>query len=235
MLPGDDPFHQRQGGAMERPPSIFQEERESAHDQRVEEILNQARLVMRETRELSLTQVARALGVKPPSLYEYFDGKMAIYDALYVEAYREFEAQVRPSLLRADNLWDAIAAGIESYLRFAWQNPALFSIGFQRPPPGFEPSGESNAIRQVILERVRGSMLQHLEGTKLDISNEEALDLLLAAGHGLIVLQAWKGIHAPIDRERVKHLSSILIDSLRKAWQVDPEGRPKLNAWGLPA
>ena len=32
---------------------------------------------------LSLSAVARRLGMQPPSLYQYFPSKMAIYDALF--------------------------------------------------------------------------------------------------------------------------------------------------------
>lgn len=222
---------------MERPRSIFQQERESAHDQRRAEILDQARRVMRETGALSLAQVARQLNIQPPSLYEYFPGKMAIYDALYVAAYREYEAHVRPSLERADDLWDALAAGIESYARFAWQSPALFSIGFQRPPPGFEPSEVSVAIRDVILERVRGSVLQYMQTAELDldISHEEAINLLAAVGHGLVVQGVMTGDQHSGDWDHLGRLASTLIASLRAAWQVDPEGKPELNAWGMPA
>ncbi len=48
------------------------------------EILDIARDVMTEegVNGLSLAEVARRLGVQPPSLYKYFPSLMAIYDAL---------------------------------------------------------------------------------------------------------------------------------------------------------
>ncbi len=53
----------------------------------IREILDIARDVM--TTEgvngLSLAEVARRLGVQPPSLYKYFPSLMAIYDALFLE------------------------------------------------------------------------------------------------------------------------------------------------------
>jgi AcrR family transcriptional regulator len=221
---------------MERRPEIIADEQASAHDQRRAEILAQSRHVLRDTGELSLAQVARELDIQPPSLYEYFPGKLAIYDALYVMAFREFESYVRPAFERADALWDAVGAGIESYMRFAWQNPALFSIGFQRPPPGFEPSEVSVAIRDVILQRVRGSVLQYMQAAELDldISQEEAINLLAAVGHGLVVQGVMTADQHSGDWDRIRRLASALIDPLRAAWQVDPEGKPELNAWGLP-
>src|SRR4029453_7080750 len=49
---------------------------------------------------LSLSAVARRLGMQPPSLYQYFPSKMAIYDALFQrgnelvrDAYRSANAE----------------------------------------------------------------------------------------------------------------------------------------------
>ena len=51
----------------------------------IEEILDIARDVMTEegVNGLSLAEVARRLGVQPPSLYKYFPSLMAIYDAIF--------------------------------------------------------------------------------------------------------------------------------------------------------
>jgi AcrR family transcriptional regulator len=217
-------------------PTESQAEWERARGQRETEILDQARQVMRESGEVSLAQVARGLGIQPPSLYEYFPGKAAIYDALYVMAFREFEAYVHHALVGPGSFWEAIAAGIRSYWRFALERPALFSIGFQRPPAGFEPSGVSVAIRRVILERVRGSLLEKLREAELgaDISPDMALELLAAAGHGLTLTGISAAGQAGGDRERVEGLISTLVESFRNAWHRAENGRPKLNAWGLP-
>ena len=44
-----------------------------------------SRILMRENgvAALSFNEIARRLGMKPPSLYAYFPSKMAIYDALF--------------------------------------------------------------------------------------------------------------------------------------------------------
>src|SRR3979409_525344 len=38
---------------------------------------------------LSLRDVARKIGMRPPSLYWYFDSKHAIYDAMFAQGYRQ--------------------------------------------------------------------------------------------------------------------------------------------------
>jgi len=57
-------------------------------------ILDAARAVMREegVAALNLHEVARRVGLRPPSLYEYFPGKMALYDAVYRFGIRQYAA-----------------------------------------------------------------------------------------------------------------------------------------------
>ncbi|HEX3979859.1 MAG TPA: helix-turn-helix domain-containing protein, partial [Acidimicrobiales bacterium] len=52
----------------------------------ITEILDIALAVMAEegVNGLSLAEVARRLGVRPPSLYKYFASIMAVYDALFL-------------------------------------------------------------------------------------------------------------------------------------------------------
>ena len=51
----------------------------------IEEILDIALEVMAEegVNGLTLSEVARRLGVQPPSLYKYFDSLMTLYDGLF--------------------------------------------------------------------------------------------------------------------------------------------------------
>ena len=58
------------------------------HHQTIEEILDLAIQVMAEdgVAALSLAEVARRMGMRPPSLYQYFPSKLAVYDALFTEA-----------------------------------------------------------------------------------------------------------------------------------------------------
>src|SRR5687768_3517430 len=42
---------------------------------------------------LSLRDLARAVGMQPPSLYSYFDSKHAIYDAMFAQGYEALLAR----------------------------------------------------------------------------------------------------------------------------------------------
>src|SRR5579871_1948053 len=69
----------------------------------IREILDIARDVMTEegVNGLSLAEVARRLGVQPPSLYKYFPSLMAIYDALFLQGQVDNLAEMRGAMADA--------------------------------------------------------------------------------------------------------------------------------------
>jgi AcrR family transcriptional regulator len=111
----------------------------------IEEIVTIAEAVM--TTEgvngLSLSEVARRLGVKPPSIYKYFDSLMAIYDALFERGQQAHLETMRAAMASAEPGLDALAAGLEASGRWALANPAVAQLMFWRPVPSFEPSTEA--------------------------------------------------------------------------------------------
>lgn len=127
---------------------------------------------------LSLRELAREVGMRPQSLYSYFDCKNAIYDAMYAQGCRQFdEAQPRSELtgdLRAD--LKSIGA---YFVRFCTDDPVRYQLMFQRTLPGFEPSPESFAIS----ERSLGEVIAHLAA--LGITDQRDIDLFTAIGTGL--------------------------------------------------
>src|SRR6202166_3708247 len=82
----------------------------------IEEILDIATEVMTEegVNGLSLAEVARRLGVQPPSLYKYFPSLMAVYDALFVRGQREHLVVMQRAMAEADPGLDALIAGLEA-------------------------------------------------------------------------------------------------------------------------
>lgn len=123
----------------------------------IEEILVIAEDVMTEegVNGLSLSEVARRLGVKPPSIYKYFDSLMTIYDALFERGQQANLDAIRAGMAQAEPGLDALAAGLEACGRWALDHPALAQLLFWRPVPSFEPTPEAMApsVEMVRLER----------------------------------------------------------------------------------
>ena len=123
----------------------------------IEEILDIAQDVMDEegVNGLSLSEVARRLGVQPPSLYKYFDSLMAVYDALFQRGQTAHLETLRRAMDTAGAGLDALQAGLEASGRWCIANKPIAQLMFWRPVPSFEPSADSMApsVEMVRLQR----------------------------------------------------------------------------------
>lgn len=216
---------------MEKQKSILspQERRQRNRDRNREEmkaaILDAARGVMREegVAALNLQEVARRVGVRAPSLYEYFPGKMAIYDALFRMGVRlsaehsERLAQTSPSL------WEYARASLEQYMTFAQEYPELYQLVFERPVPGFVPSEESMNESRQLLGRADQIVEQGLEQRSLvpGLSPVQARDLFLAMTHGLTALHMANEPELPVGAGRFGSLIPAAMALFQASW--DPE------------
>jgi AcrR family transcriptional regulator len=127
---------------------------------------------------LSLRDLARRVGMSAPSLYGYFDSKMAIYDAMFgqgAQQYLEY-ARTRP---RSDDPLEELQLGMRNFVRFCTEDPVRYQLLFQRTIPGFEPSPESYA------PSVEGLGLVRQQLADAGLTDQKALDLLTAIGNGL--------------------------------------------------
>src|SRR6185312_14160106 len=70
---------------------IALDRRQRRRQETIEEVLDIAVELMTEhgVGGLSLGEVARRMGIRPPSLYVYFQSKEALYDALFARGARE--------------------------------------------------------------------------------------------------------------------------------------------------
>jgi len=94
---------------------------------------------------LSLHNLAANVGLRQPSLYVYFDSKLALYDALFADGYRQlldytkerdYTGEPRATLVRF----------LREMVEWSGADVVRYQMLFQRSIPGFEPSTESWAM-----------------------------------------------------------------------------------------
>jgi AcrR family transcriptional regulator len=149
----------------------------------IREILDIARDLMTEegVNGLSLSEVARRLGVKPPSLYKYFPSLMAIYDALFLEGQRENLEAMRAGMRDAAPGLPALTAGLEASGRWGLANCAVAELLFWRPVPSFHPSPEAFAVSTEMVELQRGALADAVANGELGpAANEEGAIFLVS-------------------------------------------------------
>jgi AcrR family transcriptional regulator len=127
---------------------------------------------------LSLRDLARSVGMQPPSLYNYFASKNAIYDAMYAQGAQQFVDE-QAQMPVADEPLAALKAVVHFFVEFCAADAARYQLLFQRTIPGFEPSPESFKISQDNLTEL-GTYL-----ASVGLTDPEALDLFTALGTGL--------------------------------------------------
>lgn len=127
---------------------------------------------------LSLRELATEVGMRPQSLYTYFDAKNAIYDAMYAQGYRQFVAGQAGLELVGDPRTD-VRTMARYFVAFCTADTVRYQLLFQRTIPGFEPSAESFAIAVDNLTTTR----RHL--ASLGIDDPGHLDLFTAIGTGI--------------------------------------------------
>jgi AcrR family transcriptional regulator len=158
----------------------MRDRRSERHQESVDEIIATAwRLARAEgLAGFSLRQLASEVGMRPQSLYTYFDGKNAIYDAMYAQGCREFVAGQTSWELVGDARADLRVIG-RYFVEFCAEDPVRYQLMFQRTIPGFEPSPETFAISVDSLTALQ----EHL--ASLGVDDPRDLDLFTALGTGL--------------------------------------------------
>jgi AcrR family transcriptional regulator len=172
------------------PPDRRPDRRARRRHETVEEILEIARDVMTEegVNGLSLAEVARRLGVQPPSIYKYFPSLMAVYDALFLRGQAEHLAVMRQAMAGADPGLPTLIRGLEAGGRWALANRALAQLLFWRPVPSFEPSTAAFAVSVEMVALQRAALADAVAAGQLgpEADSDAAVDLVSTLIAGVV-------------------------------------------------
>jgi AcrR family transcriptional regulator len=190
--------------------------------QTIDEILDVAIQVMAEegVAGLSLSEVARRMGIQPPSLYKYFPSKLALYDTLFQRGARESLGVFRAAAARAEPGWAALLAGIEASMRLGFDHQVVAQLLKWRPVPGFEPSPAAFAPSIQFIEEVRRLLEVAADRGELhpDAASEEGAALLSVLVTGVLSQQLANQPRASWDQGRFTSLTPQVLELFRCAY-----------------
>jgi AcrR family transcriptional regulator len=132
---------------------------------------------------LSLRDVARAVGMQPPSVYSYFESKAAIYDAMFAEGNAAFLEHVLSISRRDEEPRVRLRRSARQFMDFCMQDPSRTQLLFQRTIPDFEPSAASYALAVEAADHTRALLRRVGARRKTDI------DVWTAMISGLVTQQ----------------------------------------------
>jgi AcrR family transcriptional regulator len=190
--------------------------------QTIDEILDVAIQVMAEegVAGLSLSEVARRMGIQPPSLYKYFPSKLALYDALFQRGARENLATFRAAAAQAEPGWAALLAGLEAIMRLGLDHQVVAQLLNWRPVPGFEPSPAAFAPSIQFIQEVHRLLQVAVDRGQLhpDAASEEGTALLSVLVTGVMSQQLANQPDATFQQGRFTRLTPQALELFRCAY-----------------
>jgi len=180
--------------AQTSPPPEPVDRRARRRQETIEEILDIAEDVMAAegTNALSLSEIARRLGVQPPSLYTYFPSLMALYDALFERGTRAHVEYASAAVAAAPPGLPAVVTWLEAETRWGVEHQAIAQLLFQRPVPSFVPSEQAMAPVFSSLANLRAALADAVRLGHLGpgAASDEAVDLVVMWGNGIFACAA---------------------------------------------
>ena len=130
---------------------------------------------------LTLRDVAERVGMRAPSLYNHFPSKLAIYDAMYAQAWAAYDERIdafQPRLPADPRA--ALREVARHFFDFCLADLPRYQLMNQRAIPGFEPTEGSYQPAVRVLARLHALLRD------FHIEDEAAADLYTALIAGLV-------------------------------------------------
>jgi AcrR family transcriptional regulator len=153
-----------------------------------EEALDHAQWIVTEhgAGGVTVSEIARRMGMRPPSLYKHFASLHDIYDALFLRGNEQITAYVDGAVADLEPGLERALVQSRAMVRWSVDEPGLAALMFWRPVPGFEPSPESFAPARTLVDRCREDLAAAVRRGELGASGatDEAMRVFtsLAAG-----------------------------------------------------
>ncbi len=198
----------------------------------IDEALDHAIVIMTEAGVggLSISEMARRMGIRAPSLYKYFDSLHAVYDLLFRRAVRESGEAIERASVGLSGL-ARVVAGTRGVIAWAVGHPALAQLLFWRPVPGFAPSLETFAGSVDQMQNLRAELALAVSSGELSegADSDEAVRMLTVIMSGLISQQMANEPHVGYRDGKFTQLTDQALDMFfnqyRPPTQVSPQSR----------
>lgn len=194
-------------------------------EQTIDEILDVAVQVMAQdgVAALSLSEVARRIGIQPPSLYKYFPSRLALYDALFERGARDQLAAFTAAAAAAEPGWPALVAGLEAIMRLGLEHQAIGQLLNWRPVPGFEPSERAFAPSVEFVGEIRRLLQAAVDRGELGpgATGEDAALLLSVLVSGVMTQQFANEPAGSFEHGRFTRLTPAVLELFRTAYPPD--------------
>ncbi|MBA5847431.1 TetR/AcrR family transcriptional regulator [Gordonia amicalis] len=155
----------------------------------IDEAIGHARDIVAEqgAGAVSISEIARRMQMRPPSLYKYFPSLNALYDSLFEAGNVELTRYVDDARIGHEPGLDRLLEQSRAIVRWSMTEPGLAALLFWRPVPGFEPSDAAFAPARALVDQAREDLATAVARGELSAAadSEDALRLLTSVVSGI--------------------------------------------------
>jgi AcrR family transcriptional regulator len=151
--------------------------------------------------QVTLALLAKKLNIKPPSLYNHFDGLPGIKRELALFSLEKLYNELEAAALQKSPGVESVLAITEAYLSFARENPGLYEFALSAPDPSDEKVNHAG-------ERIVRLVISKIQ--LFSLSDEESIHAvrgLRSLMHGFASLEQKGGFGMPLDLDESYRLA----------------------------
>lgn len=137
---------------------------------------------------LSVRAISKKAGLSTIGIYNHFNGKQGILDALYIEGFQmvmravDFDTDALPPR-------EAVLQGLSNYIDLAREHQGHYRLIFGRGDPSYTPSSAATAVGAEAFNRLSHLVALALPKGMSGRQKREAALQLWALAHGYVSLQ----------------------------------------------
>lgn len=163
---------------------------------------------------LTISEIARRMGVRAPSLYKYFPSLHAVYDELFARGTAAHDRFVQEAIANVPPGVEQFRQSGRAIVRWCVENPAQAQLLYWRVVPGFEPSPEAFAASVAGMRQARADLTAAVELGQLApaADSDDALRLFTVLISGLISQQMANEPGATYETGRFTRLTDEALD-----------------------
>jgi AcrR family transcriptional regulator len=138
---------------------------------------------------LSVRRIAATAGVAPMGVYNHFESKAGIIEALFIQGFERL-AEALDGVAEIQDPYEALREGGRRYRALALAHPMVYRLMFLRAVPGFEPSDHALEIAAHAFEALVSSVQRAMAaGVIAEGPPTETSQLIWASIHGWVSLE----------------------------------------------
>jgi AcrR family transcriptional regulator len=138
---------------------------------------------------LSVRRIAAAAGVAPMGVYNHFESKSGIVEALFIQGFRRL-SDALGAVSEVQDPYEALREGGRRYRQLALAHPMAYQLMFLKVIPGFEPSEQALAIAAGAFDNLVAAVQRAMEaGVVVEGPPTETAQLIWATIHGWLSLE----------------------------------------------